>query len=786
MDSFGAAAQCAQEALDDPGNLRFTHVPSLVRFVSSLSPGSVPADWSPAGLAHGLRLNRLLWELGLRGEAERLFQVLLDHFLGCTASSADTVAIGNALAAVGASLGRPDDVRRALWRVSLTARLGEVDAPARAALWANLATVELSQGYRTEAALALARARETLAAADPADGDAVRQLVAAVALRLGPREEARDALARLAESTGTVVRGRGRNDARAFLAVADLAVARIGAALTAPDPDALETAVRVLEVAGQRLSALLGAGHPDALGVQADLAAAHVEAARTARSSARLERAVGELAAVSDRLTARLGPRHPRSVTALANLVTARVEAVRAQEEPGKAERTADVLAEEAARAGRLLGADHPVARLARASSLTCRRIAAEEEPLGGGTTMLLTLTGTPRDWTTEGADYRSYAEAVSSLEPDDSAPDDDPLPQQQQWLLQGATADGTVLSALDALLRDHAVGDVVEGLVTRVLPDGVTVQLDDGHEGFVPNEDMAPGREFVRWVVPLVGEPVDVMVLGIEDGNNRPVFSRRRALTARTWTRLERAKERGAMVAGIVDEVTSAGVVLGVDSVRAFLPASHLDMPLENVRSDHLGRNLQALVIELDRDLDFAVLSRRAWDPAQRSRPARELLGALKEGQVRPGTVTSVGGVGAFVDLGGVDGLVPPFELPTGPAGALREGDVVQVEIVEVDQRSAHVSLSLKRPLKTAWRRFAQRVRAGELAIGVVTDVSARGLRVRVVEHVEGLIPAAVVAEHQMRHPEVRLGPGVVVLVRIDALDVGQRVIGLSLVPPP
>ncbi|MFF9622864.1 S1 RNA-binding domain-containing protein [Streptomyces griseosporeus] len=681
MDSFDAAAQCAEEALADPDGLRYSHVPSLVRFVSELEPRRVPEDWSAAELAAGVRLIRLLRELGLSSDAERLFRALADHFRHCTEDASVTVPLANALAAAGVLLGELEPAYGVLHKA--LPEHDEADPLATATLWVNLAALEQSRGRRPQAVFAVARAREVLSRLGPAHAPEVREALEAVELELGRQGDPKRTLARLADSTAAVVRGHGRDDARSFLAVARFAVSRAGAALRTADEAALDTAVEVLEVAAQRLSALLGADHPDALGVQADLAAVHVEAARTARSAARLDRAVGELAEVAGRLDARLGPTHPRSVAALANLVTARVEAVRAHEETGRAERTAEVLDEEARRAGLLLGADHPVARIARASWLACRRIAAEEEPPGGGTTMVLTLTDALRNWASEGAAYRSYAETVGPLGA--TGPGGRGRGPYEDF----AVSEGAVVRPRKRLRG----GTLVEGRIVRVGPNGAVVVLDMRGAGVVPRGELADSG-VARPEEVAVGNRIELVALGREDSRGFPLLSRK---LVPAWHGLEDAWAEGTTVDGTIVGHTDGGLLLDVRGLRAHLPYRHTeeDEPHDPARGDLLR---VAHVVEMDRHTGTVVLSRRAW--MGQYDDTRDVLRTLRAGGKHSGRVVSVTDYGAFVDLEGVDGLITLSELPWGsveqPSDVVGEGTSVLVRIRRIDVPNAHLSLSL------------------------------------------------------------------------------------------
>ncbi|MFE6281653.1 S1 RNA-binding domain-containing protein [Streptomyces sp. NPDC057877] len=587
IDSFSAAVESAEEALRDPGELRFTHLPSLVAFVAELAP----ADWSVDEAATGVRLTRLLYELGLRGEASRLFTLLQGHLVRKTRRRKTGISRpANALAAVGAALGHVDEARLLLRKVSAA------DDPWSPVTWANLAVLELERGELATASACVRSARRYLSTADPAQARELRRVLAAVDLRLARASRAgplgygvqllrgrsggasgTKRYTELAETVARLVRDRGGDSPEAFLAVAHLAVARAEGAVDASDGKELESALTVLEVAAQRLAAMLGADHPKALAVRADLAAVQVEAARAARSPARLERAVGLLRTVVGRLEARLGPAHPRTVAALANLVTAQVESVVAAREPGKAERTAELLAEQAARSGRVLGAGHPVTRLVRASSAACSRMAfGGGQGFDGGSTMLLTLLDTPGEWRTDSGAYRSFTEGMREVD-------------------EGARV---FQAASDYVLTFH-------GTVVSVREDGADIEvphLDD--LGFVPRDKLPLGD------APEVGQTVEVNPLGMTDDRGRPLFVASDSQRGRVpdVPKLARSLAMGEALWGIVVRVTPDALVVRVEGRVGRVDLSR---PVPGGVPDE-GEHVRVKVVRTDSDsrrLDFELV---------------------------------------------------------------------------------------------------------------------------------------------------------------------------------
>ncbi|MFE1510036.1 S1 RNA-binding domain-containing protein [Streptomyces sp. NPDC058726] len=798
IDSFRAAAECAEEALRDPGGLRFAHLPSLVAFVTRLRADRGGASWEAGELAEGVRLNRLLWELGLRSEAVQLFDVLRARPLRLSEDADRTVAAGNALAAVGMRLGRGEDVREFLEPMAAEMAGTDTDEVLSLITLVNLAVVALALGKRNSAVTRTRAARNRLRHLDAPHYAELHEILAAVEWRIAEavsREQAGrfsrsgwhppvPSLGTFAARAAALVREVGDNDPRAFFSVAGLAVARVTAALRDGDANALRTSAQVLEVTCQRLSAMLGADHPEVLGVLADLAAVQVESARVIRSPVKLERAVAQLASVSGRLDARLGPEHPRSLATLTNLVTARVESVRASDEgekADKAERTAEALAEQARRTGERLGRHHPVTRLVRASSRTCRRIAASGDDLGGrGSTMLITLADSPDGWATDNRAYRSFDETMGRLD-EGWRPADDP------WG-PAVPAFREPIARLDELLvgdrrkPDPAPGDIVLGTVVGRRDRAVLLSLD-GVPGVVPADELSLRPDAEPHPAVEVGDRVRTMALGRRDAEGNAVLSLRRARSARAWNDLETIKAENGYVTGTVIEMVRGGLVLDV-GVRAFMPADLAGRRRGSVLGRLLGAELEAKIIESDRTRGLALLSRRARLEHSLMRP--RLQQGWRPGQIVSGSVTEVSRDGALVDLGSVVGRIPRSELSwlhiDDPADVVRVGRKVTVRMLGTDVDGKRPALSLKVVQDGPWRAFTTSHRLGEIVEATVTKRLAFGLLVRVEEGIDGLVHRSELAERRASRREESFGPGERVFVAVTDIDYDRRRLSFSL----
>jgi small subunit ribosomal protein S1 len=219
---------------------------------------------------------------------------------------------------------------------------------------------------------------------------------------------------------------------------------------------------------------------------------------------------------------------------------------------------------------------------------------------------------------------------------------------------------------------------------------------------------------------------------------------------------------------------------------VRGFLPASLVEMRRVRDLQPYVGRELDAKIIELDKNRNNVVLSRRAWLEQHQTANRGELLAKLQRGQVRKGIVSSVVNFGAFVDLGGVDGLVHVSELSwrhiNHPSDVVQVGQEVEVEVLDVDQAKKRVSLSIKATLEDPWRHFARTHALNQIVPGTVTKLVPFGAFVRVDDGIEGLVHISELAEGHIERPEQIVQVGDEVLVKVIDIDLERRRISLSL----
>jgi small subunit ribosomal protein S1 len=281
------------------------------------------------------------------------------------------------------------------------------------------------------------------------------------------------------------------------------------------------------------------------------------------------------------------------------------------------------------------------------------------------------------------------------------------------------------------------------------------------------------------------VGDPVEALVLQKEDKEGRLILSKKRAQYERAWGRIEEIMQQGRTIKGPVIEVVKGGLILDI-GLRGFLPASLVD--LRRVRDLHpfVGQELECKIIELDRNRNNVVLSRRAFLEESQSEGRKKFLESLTKGERRKGTVSSIVNFGAFVDLGGVDGLVHVSELSwkhvDHPSEVVSVGQEVDVEVLDVDLERERVSLSLKATQEDPWKEFERKYRAGEVIAGQVTKLVPFGAFVRVAQGIEGLVHISELSESHVESPEHVVNVGDQVQIKVIDVDVSRRRISLSM----
>ncbi|WP_374929602.1 30S ribosomal protein S1 [Kytococcus sedentarius] len=341
------------------------------------------------------------------------------------------------------------------------------------------------------------------------------------------------------------------------------------------------------------------------------------------------------------------------------------------------------------------------------------------------------------------------------------------------------------LLAAIDETMKNFDDGDIVEGQIVKVDRDEVLLDIGYKTEGVIPSRELSIKHDIDPDEVVVVGDTVEALVLQKEDKEGRLILSKKRAQYERAWGTIEQIKEDDGVVTGSVIEVVKGGLIVDI-GLRGFLPASLVEMRRVRDLQPYVGQEIEAKIIELDKNRNNVVLSRRAWLEQTQSEVRTSFLKELQRGQVRPGVVSSIVNFGAFVDLGGVDGLVHVSELSwkhiDHPGEVVEVGQEVTVEVLDVDMDRERVSLSLKATQEDPWQLFARTHAIGQIVPGKVTKLVPFGAFVRVEDGIEGLVHISELAERHVELPEQAVQVGQEVFVRVIDIDLERRRISLSL----
>ncbi len=339
---------------------------------------------------------------------------------------------------------------------------------------------------------------------------------------------------------------------------------------------------------------------------------------------------------------------------------------------------------------------------------------------------------------------------------------------------------------------RNLQYGDTVDGTIMRVDREEILVDIGAKAEGVVPNREMQTLSADDRAALQS-GDVLLVFVVQSEDREGRAILSVDKARQEKSWRRLQQMYESGDVIEAKVVNYNKGGLLVNLDGVRGFVPSSQVSGvsrgPETQKQSDMaklVGTSLPLKVIEINRTRNRLILSERQAVQEVRDERKGELLSALREGDVRTGIVTSVCDFGAFVDIGGADGLVHLSELSWSrvkhPNEVLKAGDRVQVYVLGVDNDRKRIALSIKRTQHEPWTTVNDRYQLGQIVEGTVTQLATFGAFARIEDGVEGLIHVSEMGDGHVQHPRDVVQEGDTVEVRIIRIDPARKRIGLSM----
>ncbi|HOP79527.1 MAG TPA: 30S ribosomal protein S1 [Armatimonadota bacterium] len=332
---------------------------------------------------------------------------------------------------------------------------------------------------------------------------------------------------------------------------------------------------------------------------------------------------------------------------------------------------------------------------------------------------------------------------------------------------------------------RSLEEGDVVHGVVVHIDREGVLVDVGTKSEGIIRPNELSRQSNLSPEEVVSVGDKIDVYVIQSENQEGGLILSKKRADFERAWERVEEAHESGKVLTAMVTDRVKGGLVVDL-GIRGFVPASHVGSGKLKNLDKFVGQSIPLRVIEVDRERRKVVLSNRMAVEDERDRQREDTLKTLAEGQVRTGIVRRITDYGAFIDLGGIDGLLHISEMSwtriKHPSEAVKVGDKIQVMVLKLNLDQGKVSLGLRQILPDPWAEVEEKYHVGDVIKGNVSRLVPFGAFVQLDGGIEGIIPNSELAVRRVSKPEDVVSVGQEVEVKVIDLRPDERRMTLSL----
>ena len=337
----------------------------------------------------------------------------------------------------------------------------------------------------------------------------------------------------------------------------------------------------------------------------------------------------------------------------------------------------------------------------------------------------------------------------------------------------------------LEETLKTIYNGDKVTGVVVAITGTEISVDLGAKYSGFIPTSEFTDDGIKVEDAVK-VGDTIEAVVVRVNDVEGTAMLSKKRLDAAKSWTMVEEAVESGEFLEGTVTEINKGGVVVNVKGVRVFVPASQSGLPKEADMNQLLKQKVRVKITEVNRSRKRVVGSIRAVAQKERREKAEAIWNEMEVGKKYHGVVKSMTSYGAFVDIGGIDGMVHVSEMSwsriKNPAEIFNIGDEVDVYVINFDKEKKKISLGYKDPNENPWVKFTTNYNVGDTAEVKIVKLMTFGAFAEVLPGVDGLIHISQIANRRIGKPEEVLSVGDVVEAKITAIDTENHKISLSI----
>ena len=338
----------------------------------------------------------------------------------------------------------------------------------------------------------------------------------------------------------------------------------------------------------------------------------------------------------------------------------------------------------------------------------------------------------------------------------------------------------------LEKSIKTLNTGEKVTGVVTGITPTEIYVDLGTKHAGYIPVSELTDDPTAKVEDLVKIGDEIETYVMRVNDQEGVVTLSKKRLDTVKGWEEIEAASENETVVEGFVTEDNKGGVVVSVKGIRVFVPASQTGLPRETPMSQLLKQHVRLRITEVNRARRRVVGSIRAVEAEERAAKAAEVWANIEENKRYTGTVKSLTSYGAFVDIGGVDGMVHISELSWSrikhPSEVVSVGDTVEVYVISFDKEKKKISLGMKDRSQNPWEVFTGKYQPGDVANVRVVKLMTFGAFAEVVPGVDGLIHISQIADHRIDKPGDVLSEGQMVDVKIIDIDYDNKKVSLSI----
>lgn len=344
----------------------------------------------------------------------------------------------------------------------------------------------------------------------------------------------------------------------------------------------------------------------------------------------------------------------------------------------------------------------------------------------------------------------------------------------------------GEMMDGIKGSMKRIESGDIVKGTVISVSDEEVFVNINFMADGVISKEEFTDNLELNLKDLVNPGDELEVYIIEVNDGSGNVSLSKKKAENLKVWEEFEDSFTNGSKIKVTVSQIVKGGAVANVKGVRAFIPASQLSAYYVEDLNTFLGKELEVKVLEYDKEKGKAVLSRKEIEIAENEVKKDALMDSLVKGETKKGVITRLAKFGAFVDLGGVDGLIHISDLSwkriNDPSEVVSVGDNVDVYVIDFDKERGRISLGLKQKSQDPWNEVESKYKVGQTVEGTIVRLMDFGAFTEIEPGLEGLVHISEISDDRIAKPSDVLKEGDKVQVKISEINAADHRMSLSM----